>query len=354
LNRLGGPSYRYEQFTSAVFTQRAVTYRDITVLPRTIRDALADRFGSQVCSLVPRVRVVSRQATKVAFGLADQRAIETVQLTYRAGWHSYCISSQVGCGLGCSFCATGTMGLARNLTVDEITDQVLWFWLRGDPVDRVSFMGMGEALANPATFEAIEVFTAPELFALSPRRLTVSTVGVVPGLQRLIAEHPRVGITFSLHSPFDQQRSELVPLHKRYPTGHVLDVLDVHIRRHNAEVTLAYTLMAGINSSSDHAHALASLLRGRGAVSRRYHLTLIGYNDSPALADRFAAPTRSSIDAFASVLRSAGIRTTVRAQFGTDVEAGCGQLAGPNRPRHEPRTGPAASNCGATRQQMSP
>ncbi|HEX9766784.1 MAG TPA: radical SAM protein, partial [Nitriliruptorales bacterium] len=261
-------------------------------------------------------------------GLADRRQVETVQLTYRAGWRSYCISSQVGCGLGCTFCATGTMGLARNLTVDEITDQILWFWVRGDRVDRVSFMGMGEALANPATFEAIEVFTAPDLFALSPRRVTVSTVGLLPGLQRLVEEHPRVGITFSLHSPFGAQRAELVPLHHRYPTDEILDVLDRHVRDHHTEVTLAYTLMADLNDSPEHAHALASLLRARGGVSRRYHLTVIGYNDAPVLPDRFAAPSRSTLEEFAGTVRSAGIRTTIRAQFGTEVGAGCGQLAG--------------------------
>ena len=143
----------------------------------------------------------SMQTDKVLFELSDGNRVETVGLFYKEGWNSFCISSQSGCGFGCKFCATGTLGLRRNLTVDEITDQILYFMQQGCSINSISFMGMGEPFANPQVFEALHDLTAPELFGLSQRRITISTIGIVPGIQKLTREYPQVNLAYSLHAP---------------------------------------------------------------------------------------------------------------------------------------------------------
>jgi 23S rRNA (adenine-C8)-methyltransferase len=286
LLREGGRHYRYEQFTSAVFSQRIARFRDVLTLPKRLRDALAEEFGEGVCDLRIAARVRAEQATKLLFVLRDGQRVETVQLRYRRGWESVCISSQAGCGLRCAFCATGRVGLRRNLTADEITDQVLGLHLSGSSLDSVSFMGMGEALANPHTFDALRVLTDRRLFALSPRRITVSTVGVVPALRRLVTDFPQVPVTFSLHSPFDEERDVLVPLNRVHPTADVLGVLDGHIRRHGRKVYLAYTLLAEVNDTS----RMPRRWRGSSAsgATRRPVTTS---TSSPTTASRAAAST---------------------------------------------------------------
>src|SRR5690606_24671856 len=176
----GWPRYRFNQILHAVFKERIGEFDRMTTLPLPLRHQLRKRFGKSVLHLTPVFRKQSGQADKVLFELPDSNKIETVRLIYRAGWQSYCISSQCGCGFGCRFCATGRIGLKRNLSADEITDQILYFHLQSHPIDSISLMGMGEALANPQIFTALKVLTDPRLFNLSPRRITVSTIGLVP------------------------------------------------------------------------------------------------------------------------------------------------------------------------------
>lgn len=328
LTKMGEPAYRYKQVTHAIFKNRVDEFDQITTIPKRLRSALAKEFGGTILDIAPITSSYTRQAAKTLFALPDQHRVEAVAMQYQAGWHSYCISSQSGCGFGCVFCATGAIGLNRNLSADEITDQILFFHLNGRPIDSISLMGMGEALANPETFAALNTFTDKNLFGLSPRRITVSTIGVVPKMQRLTKEYPQVNLTFSLHSPFNHQRNQLIPLNHKYPIEEVMAVLDEHIRRSRRKVYVAYLLLAGVNDSLAHAHALAALLKERSRQTYLYHVNLIRHNPAVGIPIPFERPSEEDIAAFQALLTSEGIKVTTRQSFGKEIQAACGQLYG--------------------------
>ena len=320
------PSFRFTQIMQAVFRHSIAAFDQMTTLPRDLRANLRAEFGPTILGIQPIAESSGDQATKTLFQLPDGHRVEAVAMQYRKGWESFCISSQSGCGLGCTFCATGKIGLKRNLTPTEITDQVLHYHLHGHNIDSISFMGMGEALANPNIFAAIDTFTDAELFALSPRRLTVSTVGVIPALQRLSHEYPQVNITFSLHSPFDGQRSTMIPLNKTYPLHDVFDVLDDHINRTHRKVYLAYLLIRDINDTDHHADEIVRILNDRSHTKHLYHVNLIRYNPAVGVTAAYQRPAETSVNHFAAELRRQGVSVTVRQSFGLEENAACGQL----------------------------
>jgi len=328
LTSMKQPAYRYLQITDAIFKQRIGEYDKMTMLPKGLREELIRELGERVLNITPILEQTSTQVNKALFAIKGGERVEAVQLTYERGWKSYCISSQCGCGFGCRFCATGTIGLKRNLTADEITDQLLHFHLNGHALDSVSFMGMGEALANPQIFDALAILTDPRIFGLGHRRITVSTIGILPGIDRLARDFPQVNLTFSLHSPFDDQRSELMPVNNRFPLREVLKVLDQHIYHTGRKVYIAYILLRGINDSNEHAEAVASLLRERGSWEHLYHVNLIPYNSTDVTPQSYKQSDRERVNKFVRILKSKGINVTVRAQFGTDIDAACGQLYG--------------------------
>jgi 23S rRNA (adenine-C8)-methyltransferase len=330
------PRYRFNQITYAIFRDRISEFARMTTLPKHLRNDLIADFGNSMLAIKPVAQSHSRQATKYLFELSDHRMIEAVAMKYLSGWKSFCISSQVGCSMACAFCATGAIGLKRNLTADEITDQVLHFHLARDSIDSVSFMGTGEPLANPETFIALRMLTDEELFDTSPRRITVSTVGVIPGIQRLTQEFPQVNLVFSLHSPFNDQRNQLIPLNRAFPMERVMQCLDEHIQRTNRQVSMAYMLLSGVNDSMAHADALVALLKGRGAWDYLYHVNLIRYNPATGAPADFVAPEQSAVEQFMRWLVRGGLKVTLRQSFGANIDAACGQLHGRYRFRpHE-------------------
>ncbi|PTM56809.1 23S rRNA (adenine-C8)-methyltransferase [Desmospora activa DSM 45169] len=333
----GWSPYRFKQILQAVFKERIDRFERMKALPLSLRKQLQQAFGESILSLKPVTRLSSAQADKVLFELPDHNKIETVRMIYRAGWESYCISSQCGCGFGCKFCATGTIGMKRNLSADEITDQILYFYLHKHPIDSISFMGMGEALANPQTFVALKTLTDPQLFNLSPRRITVSTIGIIPQMRRLSQEFPQVNITFSLHSPFDEQRSELMPINRKYPLQQALALLDEHIQKHRRKVYIAYVMLPGVNDTPDHAEALISLLQGRGSWDYLYQVNLIRYNPAVGTPEAYNRPQKRELDSFYERLKEAGLNVTVRQSFGVDIDAACGQLYGQYYIRGKPK-----------------
>lgn len=310
----------------------------MSALPRKVRSALAETFGPSWISLRPLAVQHGTDVEKVLFtGPHETRGqearVETVLLRYRGrrrgrsrprAWSSLCLSAQVGCGLGCTFCATGALGLVRNLTADEICDQVLHFRLR-TRVDSVAFMGMGEAPANPHTFPALEMLSAPEFFGLAPRRVTVSTVGFLPGLERLVTEHPQVAVTLSVHSPYDEERARLIPLQHRFPLSACLETLDEHVGRTRRKTYLAYLLLAGFNDSDRHARDLAELVRRRPRPDL-FHVSVIPYNEATGVGPGHRRPDDARIARFVRLLRDAGVTATRRRQLGDDLDAACGQL----------------------------
>ncbi len=321
------PDYRYRQILHGVFRQRIARFTDMAFLPRELRERLAQSLGESVLSLRPVRETCSGQADKLLFRLPGGGEVEAVRLRYRTGWDSYCLSSQCGCAFGCKFCATGAMGFRRDLTPEEIAEELLYFHLRGRALNSVSFMGMGEPLANPGLFQALKLLTDPRLFGLGQRRITVSTVGVIPGIRRLTEEWPQVNLAYSLHAPTPELRKTLMPVENRWPMERVLEALDDHVRRTRRRVFLAYILLDGINDRPEHARALVRLLRLRPRELPLYHVDLIPYNRTDRAEGLFSPPDRLRAEAFAQALKGGGISCSVRTQFGADIDAACGQLA---------------------------
>lgn len=326
LAQWGQPGYRMRQILHALFRQRITRFEAMTSLPQSLRNDLREALGKDLLSLVPREERRSSQADKVLFDLPGGGRIEAVRLHYKAGWESYCVSSQCGCRFGCKFCATGTMGFSRDLTAWEIAEELLYFHVRGHPLQSVSFMGMGEPLANPHLPEALGLLTDPALFGLSQRRITISTVGVVPGMEMLTKDWPQVNLAYSLHAPSSSLRRQLMPVERRWPMEQCLDTLDRHIRKTNRRVFLAYTLLRDVNDRPSHAAELARVLLRRPRELPLYHVDLIPYNETEHARGRFAAPGRERARDFQDILRKEGISCTVRTQFGADISAACGQL----------------------------
>ncbi|MFH1560981.1 MAG: radical SAM protein, partial [Patescibacteria group bacterium] len=245
LKEQGEPDYRFGQITKAIFEQRIGNFEEITTLSKKLRESLAEKFGP-VLTIKPIDRAEAKQSVKILFELEDGEKVEAVKTTFveeGKEWSSLCISSQIGCSLGCQFCATGKIGLKRNLTADEIIDQILYFYLEGDKINNISFSGMGEPLLNPAVFTALTVLINKTIFGISPRRINISTVGIIPGLEKLAKDFPQVNIAFSLHSPFQKQREQLMPVAKQYPLEQVMEVLDHHLRKNRRKIFLPYLML---------------------------------------------------------------------------------------------------------------
>lgn len=323
------PAYRAGQLLHGLYREYAVSVDEIVTLPLPFRGELA-ASGHVVTAAreVRQVRSHDGDTTKLLLQMADDTLIETVLMQYRdrPGLHprsTVCVSTQAGCAMGCVFCATGQMGFARNLSAGEIVAQVMHFARllkgRGEHVTNVVFMGMGEPLANyAATVKAVRILTDPRAFGLGQRHITISTVGIIRGIERLAEEGLQVGLAISLHSPDNALRQTLVPTAGAHSVDDLLAAARRYFERTGRRVTFEYALIAGQNDSAADAQALARRLAPSGA-----HVNLIPVNPT---SGHFARPKRAAIDAFASRLRSSGINCTVRAEKGTEISAACGQL----------------------------
>ena len=268
------------------------------------------------------------QAHKVLFETRDKERIEAVRMIFHPDddiHESLCISSQSGCSLGCTFCATGAVGFKKNLTEDEISDQILYFKINNLKISSISFMGMGEPFANPNLFEALKIITDPNFLGISPRRLSISTVGLIPGIKRLTKEFPQINLAFSLHSPFPNQRLEIMPITKAYPINNIFDALDEHIKETNKRVFIAYILLKGVNDSPEHAKEIIKIIKERGRLSYLYHVNLIRYHPGPTIS-QFEKPNKESVNRFMEIIKDAGTNCTLKQSFGIKIYAACGQL----------------------------
>ena len=262
------------------------------------------------------------------FETVDGLKIETVKMHYEGGRNTICVSMQVGCAMGCAFCATGKLGFTRNLSADEIVDQVLYFRKNDQKVNNVVFMGMGEPLANPATFETLGILTDQKKLAIGQRHISVSTVGVVPGIKKMTREQPQINLALSLHSPFQDEREKIMPIAKTYHIADVLEALEKHILATNRKVLIAYILLGGVNDSEDHAVALAEMLNSYGKVKSLFHVNLINLHEVEGIG--FKRSSGKAVDAYRWVLLKKGVRNTLRQDFGEGIDAACGQLSGRN------------------------
>ncbi|OGC52436.1 hypothetical protein A3B64_00035 [candidate division WWE3 bacterium RIFCSPLOWO2_01_FULL_37_24] len=333
LNNMNSPPYRFEQVKQAIYNNGIESYSEISTLSKDLREVVIEKLGDKVLSLTNIYEMEGGQAQKILFETTDRQRIETVRMLFkptdeRDYFHSsLCISSQSGCVLACKFCATGAIGFKKNLTADEIADQVLYFKQKKLPAGSVSFMGMGEPFANPNLWEAIKILTDKDKIGISRHKISVSTVGLVPGIERLTKEFPQINLAFSLHTPFSDQRAELMPITKAYSIETVMESVKKYVLATNNKVFIAYALMEGTNDSLEHAKALVSLIKKQGAKSYLYHVNLIRFNPGPGTVE-FKRPSVTRVDKFMEIIEKAGIRVTLRQSFGLDIYAACGQLYG--------------------------
>jgi 23S rRNA (adenine2503-C2)-methyltransferase len=317
----GEPAYRATQILSWIYRRHATSFAAMSDVPQALRGGLEGHFTFP--RLVPaRVAESGDGTRKLLFQLGGHAAIESV-LIPDAPRLTLCISSQAGCGMGCAFCATARLGLVRNLTATEIVGQVLAAQeaLRaGERISNIVFMGMGEPLANyDAVVQAIELLSADWGIGLSARRITVSTVGLVPAMQQLVSE-TSVQLAVSLSGITDAQRERLMPINRRYPLATLMAMcrsLPIPQRR---RITFEYVMLAGVNDSLDDAARLVHLLRGI-----RAKVNLIPFNPFPGAG--FACAPPQAIHAFQERLLAHNVHATVRQSRGRDIQAACGQLA---------------------------
>jgi 23S rRNA (adenine2503-C2)-methyltransferase len=319
------PGYRARQVYAGLW-QRASSYAEMTELPKGLRARLDDELPAQIETLLERE--ADRGATiKALLRLGDRHVVETVVMGYR-GRVTVCVSSQAGCAMGCGFCATGQMGLESNLSAGEIASQVVWAARAATRlpdwsprrVTNVVFMGMGEPMANyRATRDSITRLLDPAGMDLGARHITVSTVGIVPGIRRLGADHPQVGLAVSLHAADDELRNRLVPVNKLWPLAELEEAVGEWRVLTNRRPSIEWTMMRGANDDDHQAVLLAPIARRLHA-----HVNLIPMN--PTSGSEYKPSTPRRIDSFVGVLRRAGIPVTVRDTRGREIEAACGQL----------------------------
>jgi 23S rRNA (adenine2503-C2)-methyltransferase len=322
---LGASRYRGRQIATWIYRKGEACLDAMTDLPKDFRAALAERTEVGWPE-VERVTPSLDGSRKLVFRLSDGARISAV-LMPDDDRLTLCLSTQVGCGYACAFCLTGTMGLERNLTAGEIVGQLLAANTLVDEGRRVThlvFMGMGEPLANYAALvKALRILTDARLgLGYSPRRITVSTVGLVPGIERLGREGLHVNLAISLHATTDEVRGRLMPINRAFDLAALLEAVRRYPLAPRQRVFFEYVLLDGINDSMEDAGRLARLLRGI-----RAKVNLIPFNDWPG--SRFRRPPLARILAFQSVLLDAGITTTVRWSKGEDIGAACGQLREP-------------------------
>jgi 23S rRNA (adenine2503-C2)-methyltransferase len=323
LDSLGLKSYRARQIWEWLYVHFALDFESMTNLPKSLREQLAGQFQILPFSNVYQQHSKDGQTTKVLFQLEDSKYIETVLMRYDRR-NTICISTQAGCAMGCVFCATGQMGFQRNLTVGEIVAQVQYFAKslasENQHVTNVVLMGMGEPLHNyDQTLAAIDRLTDPTGMNLGARKLTISTVGLVPAIRRYANEERQTPLAVSLHAATDEERDKLIPVNRRWPVKELMDACHYYIEKTGRRLTFEWALIAGENDTIEQARKLGELLQGMLC-----HVNLIPLNPTKDYGGRPSSPAQ--VQAFQDELAQFGVSSTVRVRRGIDIQAGCGQL----------------------------
>ena len=310
----GEPAFRARQVWSWA-ARGAPGYEQMTDVPAALRERLAREVPFSSLEL-QREAHASDGTVKALFKTADGRAVEAVLMRYRDGRRSVCVSSQSGCPLTCTFCATGAMKFGRNLTQAEIVDQVLHF-RRVEPLNHLVFMGMGEPLMN--LDNVLDAARRLPDIGITHRRTGISTVGWAPGIRALTESDVPVRLALSLHAPDDELRSRIMPVNERFEIAEVLEACREYYERRRRQIFIEYVMLAGVNDSPEQAVALGRLLD-----PRIHKVNLIPYNPTESIYD---GSSRNAIGRFQAILEEPDLSATVRLTRGRDIDAACGQLA---------------------------
>ena len=325
--------FRSRQIAEWIHDRRAGSFAEMTNLPRELRERLDERFSIAKPAITQRTEPAEDGSVKYLFELSDGSMIEAVYIPMRDR-ATICVSSQAGCAVGCTFCVTGFFGAGRNLRPSEILGQIHDVQQDRELSDdrtNIVFMGMGEPLMN---MRSLSIVLESLERRISPRRITVSTAGVIPGIRELATFARRPNLAVSLNAPNEARRRLIMPLTEKYPLRELMKTLREFPLERGRRITLEYVLLAGWNDRDDDARLISRLVRGLPAK-----INLIPFNPDPRLPDWMRRPEDSSIDRFARMLTDEGVAVTVRRSKGLEIAAACGQLKGRSEPRPQPDRG---------------
>lgn len=324
ISEWGEAGFRADQIWQGVYIHLKTDFDQFTTLPASLRQRLAEDYTLQ--SLVPVDQLSSSdgQTTKMLFQLPDGSQIESVLMKYDKR-RTLCISTQAGCAMGCTFCATGQMGFTRNLSSGEIIAQVLYFARllaeQEEKVTNIVYMGMGEPFHNyNATLASIDTLNHPKGLKLGARRFTISTVGLIPAIQRFTKENRQVNLAISLHAATDELRASMLPVNNRYPIADLISACNEYVDATHRRITFEWALIQNVNDTEEQANKLVELLKGMLC-----HVNVIPLNPTNKFTGRRSENNR--VKNFQQILEDNGIPCTVRIRRGIDIQAGCGQLA---------------------------
>jgi len=315
------PKYRQKQANSAIFSNLIENWQDASFFSLELRQEL-----NRECGLSIRAEIFdskTKDSVKARITLKDGLKIESVLMRHSDGRNTVCVSCQVGCALGCQFCATGQMGFKRNLDYFEIIEQVLFFARQlkktDNRISNIVFMGMGEPFLNyENVLKAIRILNHKDCFNIGARNISISTAGIIDGIKNLSKESLQINLAVSLHAPNDKLRTRIMPINKKYSIGQILETADEYIKITKRKVMFEYLLIKDVNDSAQCAEELAKLM-----LKPLYFLNLISYNST----GKFQPSSIKRTAEFKNVLRKFGINFSQRYKFGEDIKAACGQFA---------------------------
>lgn len=321
------PKFRAKQIAAWLYQRGAKNFNDMTDLSKNLRADLENRYEIQTPQLVKKLVSKDKLTTKFLLKFKDGAAVETVLMRHDYG-NSICISTQVGCAMGCKFCASTLNGMERNLTAGEMLGEIIFVndFLREEnqKVDTLVIMGTGEPLTNfDNLLKMLKLLHENYTLGLSYRKITISTCGIVPAIKKLIAEKIPVTLSISLHAPNNKLRSEIMPINSAFPMNEVLKAGELYAQETGRRVTYEYILIGGVNDTEEHARQLAKLLDGQLC-----NVNLIPIN--PVDERNFQRPTHNATQKFFHFLNSHNINATIRKEFGDEINAACGQLRNQN------------------------
>ena len=318
LRELGEKSYRSKQIWEWLFKHKVTSFVEMTNLSKDLINRLSDNISFDYIKI--KAKQESNLTKKYLFELKDGNLIEAVLMIHDYGL-SVCVSSQVGCNMGCAFCESGRLKKVRNLETYEIVEQILLIENDIDKrVDSVVIMGIGEPFDNYYNIiKFIKIINNPFGLAIGARHITVSTSGIVPKIKEFMNLPLQVNLAISLHAPTNELRNRLMPINKAYPLEELMNVIKQYTEKTNRRITIEYVMLKGVNDSLDYAHKLADLLKGLNA-----YVNLIPYNETSHI--EFKKTNKNEILKFYDCLKKLGINVTIRKEFGTGIDAACGQL----------------------------
>jgi len=319
------PKFRLKQVKNIIFQDLIESWDKTTILPKNLRQKLSENYPLEIFKTAKIFSSEDNQTIKALLTLKDGLKIESVLMKHKEGRRTVCLSSQIGCSMGCKFCATGQQGFKRNLSISEIINQVLFFARilkkENKKITNIVFMGMGEPFLNyDNVLSAIKILNDKDGFNLGSRHISISTCGIIEKINKLSEEKLQINLAISLHAPDNKLRSELMPINKEYPLNKVLETVDNYIKKTKRRVMFEYLTIDGVNDSQKNAEDLAKILK-----KPLYFINLISYN--PIGHSDFKSSPVFKVKKFKEILERNGVTVTQRHRFGKEIKAACGQLA---------------------------